>query len=362
MRASAFSAFTLLALGSLVACGSTDDLAGPSKPATRTDAGTDAPNDTSSAADGFESDSADDVTQPDGATPDATLPSCEAPTDPTTAALCLVFEPEVLDLVDGDERFDGQGIFIVQVFETSEIELPDGSELPALAETMIPEQTGGATPVLTSVYDPLDPIRFEGLPSTVYVRVLFVDNFDVFESDSLVGGVFVGGLDLSQGVYFEGLEPVDLTVGEGFEVTMPLVTLRSMKVTLTKPLLTLPYGNGEGPAGFLLFDTSTITNNLSVWGVGETECGSIHSGIDVEGAFVGEGPYFGFGFMDDYGEGLDDSIPSGTVVNLNLDDLSLPSEAEISIPAGAYRVEASLELTDIVSFQSFPPTDSVSCE
>lgn len=360
----------LLAAVSTPACGSTgDDLAGASKPAdTGTDAGVDVADDASvedASPPDASGDAHHDTTLPDSE-PDTLPPACAAPSDPSTAALCLVIEPEVLDLVDGDERFDGQGVFVVQVFDTPEPDLPDGTQVPALAETTIPDQPGGPTPVLTGVYDPLEPVRFEGLPAQVFVRVLFADNFEVFESDALVGGLFVGGWDLSQGVLFEGgLEPVDLTVGEGLEVTMPLVALRSMKVKLTKPIFVQPRGNGEGPAGFFLFDTSNVTVNAPIWGIGETACGSIHapSGIDVEGAFVGPGPYFGFGYLDDYGEGIENQIPPGTMVNLELagGQPSLPAGAEIEIPPGAYRVEASLELTTTIPFQGLPPPDPVSC-
>jgi hypothetical protein len=102
-----------------------------------------------------------------------------------------------------------------------------------------------------------------------------------------------------------------------------------------------------------------------VWGIGQTPCATIHSasGIALEGVFVGEGDFFGLGYLDDYGTGMETGISAGTMVNLTIvgGQPALPDAARIAVPPGAYRVEAKLELTGTVPFQGIPPQDTVSC-
>ncbi len=80
-----------------------------------------------------------------------------------------------------------------------------------------------------------------------------------------------------------------------------MIALRSMHVTLTKSMFLQPKGNGEGPAGFLLVDTAQVSADPTVWGFGQTPCATIHSaaGISLEGVFLGEGDFYGLGYLDD---------------------------------------------------------------
>jgi hypothetical protein len=353
MRLACFAVLVSL-LPWVAGCGEPEDLTGPSTPVA------DAAMDTAS-GDGA-GDAEPDV-DPDTDVPDVVAPACAPPTDAAAAAVCLRFGPEQLDLITGNEAYDGKGVLIVQVYDTPVPEPEGGPEVQPLAEVVVPDQTGG--PATMGVYDPWEPVRFDALPSTVYVRALFVDNFAAFSGNDLLAGVWLSGYEFPKGLVTGGLQAVALTAGEGTEVVLPMIALRSMRVTLTKSMFVQPKGNGEGPAGFLLVDSPQVTVNSAVWGIGQTPCATIHSasGIALEGVFVGEGDFYGLGYLDDYGTGMETGISAGTMVNLTIvgGQPALPDAARIAVPPGAYRVEAKLELTGTVPFQGVPPQDTVSC-
>jgi hypothetical protein len=355
MRLACFAVLVSL-LPWVAGCGEPEDLTGPSTPAV--DAATDSPS-----ADVVGDEVVDGGGDADPGTDAPVPPACAPPTEAATAAVCLRFDPEQLDLIVGNEAYDGNGVLIVQVYDTPVPEPEGGPDVQPLAEVVVPDQTGG--PATMGVYDPWEPVRFDALPATVYVRALFVDNFAAFSGNDLSAGVWLGGYELAKGLLVGGLEPVALTVGEGTEVVVPMTALRSMRVTLTKSMFVQPKGNGEGPAGFLLVDTAQVTASSTIWGVGQTPCATIHSasGIALEGVFLGEGDFWGLGYLDDYGTGMEGGISAGTMVNLTLvgGQPVLPDAARITVPPGAYRVEAKLELTGTVPFQGMPPQDTVSC-
>lgn len=353
MRRACF-AVLLSVLPWVAGCGETEDLSGPSTPA---DAAADNPS--VDAAEDTEVDAEHDA-DPGTDAPDVVAPACAPPTEAASAAVCLRFDPEQLDLIPGDEAYDGEGILIVQVFDTPVPEPEGGPEVAPLAELVLP----GGTDTM-GVYDPWEPVRFDALPSTVYVRALFVDNLGALSGSGLSAGVWLGGYEFAEGLLAGGLQAVALTVGEGTEVVVPMLALRSMHVTLTKSMFLQPKGNGEGPAGFLLVDTAQVSADPTVWGFGQAPCATIHSaaGISLEGVFLGEGDFYGLGYLDDYGAGMVGGIAPGTMVNLTLvgGQPALPDAARIEVPPGAYRVEAKLELTGTVPFQGIPPQDTVLC-
>jgi hypothetical protein len=356
MRLACFAVLVSL-LPWVAGCGEPEDLTGPSTPV---DAATDSPS--ADVVGDAEVDGGLDA-DPGTDAPDVVDPACAPPTEAATAAVCLRFDPEQLDLISGDEAYDGEGVLVVQVYDTPVPEPEGGPEVSPLAEVVVPDQTGGEATM--GVYDPWEPVRFDALPATVYVRALFVDNVAAFSGNDLTAGVWVGGYEFPKGLLTGGLQAVALTVGEGTEVVVPMNALRSMRVTLTKSMFVQPKGNGEGPAGFLLVDTPQVTVNSAVWGIGQTPCATIHSasGIALEGVFVGDGDFYGLGYLDDYGTGMETGITAGTMVNLTLvgGQPALPDAARIAVPPGAYRVEAKLELTGTVPFQGVPPQDTVSC-
>lgn len=368
--------WTWLALGCIAVAGcggSGDDLAGPSKPV---DAATDSMADASpEAGDDAEADGTVDAppmdappadAPPGDVVPDTEPPACAPPSDPMSSAMCLAWDPEPIDLIAQDPRFDGQGVLLVQVFDTPLPEPPNAPPVPPIAELTVPDQPGGGDPVTMGVFDPAEPVRIEGLPETVHVRALFVDNFEALQDEVLAPGVWYGGYDFSSGLFVvEELQLVTLPAGVGTEVVMPMTLLRSLRVKVTKGMLTQPLGNGQGPAGFLSFDTRDMTPTSPLWGIGLVTCASIHdpSGIDIEGVVIGGGPYYGFGYLDDYGTGLDDEIPPGTMVNASFVGGAppLPQSSEIDVPPMAYRVEATLKLTNTIPFPGLPQEDTESC-
>jgi len=97
-------------------------------------------------------------------------PPCAAPTDPSKSALCLDVVPETIAFTS-DPRFDGKGLMVAEVFDTNIPDLPDGGSVTPLAAVSLPGDGG-----TLDLSQPIPPIRFDGLPTAVYARVLFTDN------------------------------------------------------------------------------------------------------------------------------------------------------------------------------------------
>lgn len=365
---------TLLAVAG--ACGGDDDngLDGPS--GTGGSAGDAATGD---AGPDVEQDAGEDVSAevstdaPDDALPDAvpdTPAACAAPTDPTKRALCVFPQPETVQLLS-EPALDGNGIMLVQVFDTPVPELPDGGEQQPLAQTLLPEQPPGTDPPLEmNIYDPVSDLRYEDLPATVYVRILFFDNLAALGAEQPTSGIWIGGMDMASGLFLQSdLVQVNLTVGQGTALSIPLTALRRLRLTMTLDNGVTPVGDGEGPAGFILLPTQEVGSqdggDLPAYGLGLLSCGDIQApnGLTIEGVFVGDGPYYPFAFVDDFGQGLDNGPAPGTIIDLDVSSAPpvLPASSQIAIPAGAYAVDASVVLNYVMEFPGAPDPDTASC-
>ena len=171
-------------------------------------------------------------TEPDAA-PDAPAgpPPCAPPTDPTKASLCLDFDPDVVKPIDSDPGLDGEGTLIISIWDHQPA---NPGEAPQMKLFYPPGMVdGGSGREETSVYS-LPEIPIDDLPETVYVRTFFADNSAYIRfpvSDPVLPGVFVGGLDLTQGV-------VNLQTGDNLPLTVRTVTLKKGEGTRVKQHLT----------------------------------------------------------------------------------------------------------------------------
>ena len=138
---------------------------------------------------------------------------CKAPTDATKASLCLRIVPEAMRF-ETDPRLDGNGVLIVQVYDTEAPDPSDGGQAtPPLVQRLIPQQ-GDAAPAEISLTQ-LPELEFDGLPALVYVRAFFIDNFDFFASnEDITWGVWIGGHSFTNGlVEAPPLGAQQLTIG-----------------------------------------------------------------------------------------------------------------------------------------------------
>jgi hypothetical protein len=280
---------------------------------------------------------------------------CDPPADPTKAALCVTLAPEAITFTS-DPRFDGKGYLVAQLFDLALPDYPDGGEMPALAAQTFGEPDAGTV----DLSQPLPVIRFDGLPTTVYPRVVF---FDDPAATSIAAGTWLAGYDVGAGL--GGSPPLvaqTLAAGSGTSITMKLSALRELVVTMQRTAT--PAGNGEGPATFVVTTSQVPVTNSPLFGVGQSACSNV-SGNDqaqVSGFVIGAGPYYVAGVVDDFG--LADggvSLPPGALTSLAYSGgaFQIPSADQLTYAPTAYRVSQTITLD--YTIPGAPATDGVSC-
>ncbi len=284
---------------------------------------------------------------------------CPAPSDPTKSALCLTVVPENIAFTS-DPNFDGKGWLIAQVFDTPTPDLPDGGELPALASVALPAGGPDAGPIV-DLSQPIPMLRFDGLPTTVYARVIFED--PVSPTTAVAAGAWLAGYDLSTGFMSDtALLPQPLQQGAGTNVSLNLIALRQMTVTMNRTVT--PAGNGEGPAIVVATPDQVPTANSELFGLATNPCASVDGNDTAQatGFVVGKGPYYVVGQLDDFGLGDGGiSLPPGSLVSLELGGAGyeIPSADRMTYAPTAYQVSQTISLDLVVP--GAPATDTVSC-
>jgi hypothetical protein len=256
-----------------------------------------------------------------------------------------------------DPAFDGKGYLVAQVFDTPLPDAPDGGEVPSLAAQTFGEPDAGTV----DLSQPLPAIRFDGLPATVYTRMVFVDG--PTPTGSIGAGTWLAGYNLADGL--GGQPPLvaqALTVGMGTSVTMTLSALRELVVTMTRTVA--PAGNGEGPATFVATTDQVPASGSPLFGAGQSTCARVDGTnmAQVSGFVIGTGPYYVAGILDDFG--LADggiALPPGALVSLQQTNgtLQIPAADQLTYPPTAYRVTQTVAL-DLV-LPGAPATDGVTC-
>lgn len=299
---------------------------------------------------------------------DAQIP-CAPPTEPSKAALCLTITHDTVIPVLSDQKLDGNGILVVQVYDTPDPDRPDGGSIAPIGEITLPEQDGGVPPPTMSITDKIAPMRFDNLPARVFVRAYFFDNFDAL----VVGptyGTWIGGYDFSNGLYGVGpILEVVLPTGKGTNHVLPLTTLRKLEVTLTLANVIAPVGDGQGPVSVSLVDSKQANAMSPLFGIARKSCGDITTpgGVTVDGFVIGTGPYYAFGAVYDFGTRPGVALPPGTIFDFQVDPDggpgSIPDAAQVVYPANAYVVTKSVELNVVMPSgdAGAPDADTVHC-
>ena len=92
-------------------------------------------------------------------------------------------------------------------------------------------------------------------------------------------------------------------------------------MTLSLSPGTMPKGNGQGPAVFLVTADERAVDGQSFFGVGQTTCSTLSESATavVSGLVFGKGPYYVIGALDDFGLGATPSLlPPGSIISLSL--------------------------------------------
>jgi hypothetical protein len=216
--------------------------------------------------------------------------TCVPPTDPTKAALCLDFDPELVEL-GTTQNDDGVGRLLIQIFDTNN---------PVFGVTEPLVQVTRSGQLVTS----LASERFDGLPSRVFVRTALVDRADAavyIEYGGKAPGTWLGGYDFRDGDSDTlRLEGIELTPGAGTSVTQALTVLRSLTVTVSTSAT--PAHDGIGPAVFFPLQSNVVLFGITPsYGIGWNECADVSDGTttDIEGYVIGPGDFYLLTVLDD---------------------------------------------------------------
>jgi len=291
----------------------------------------------------------------DGAVVDAGIP-CAPPSDLKKSSLCIVVAPEAIQFLNGDPDFDGKGFGAIEVQSGPNPDLPDGGSVPPLAQSIFGTGDAGELDLAT----PIPMTRFEGLPTTVYPRVVFVDLKTPGKQPG--AGWWIGGYDLSKGfVQPQLLLPVTLQPGQGTTVTVDLIALRKWNVTVTRSAT--PIGNAMGKVDVLAMTDPVPSSASALYGVASNPCANVSGAKKaVAGGFVlGKGPYYAVALLDDFGGG--GFLAPGSLTSLEVKDgggLENPPSALMTYPATAYLIARTVDL-DLTVPKPNPSVDTVVC-
>lgn len=279
--------------------------------------------------------------------------ACAPPANASDAALCVHYTHDNVTFNVNEAGLDGQGILVVEVFDTP---TPDdgkdgGTKTQPIAALAYPSQPDGGAPNLASI-STLPMQRFDALPTTVYVRTIFVDNLAILGGNKeLTWGAWIGGIDLSGGLKQTlPIETVQLTAGQGTSITQHLTALRRLRVHVTLASGTTPLDDGQGPLEFVVWDTQTPdVNTPAIFGLGTRRCADVTgTGAIVEGFVLGTGDRYISAQLDDYNIGKDPR--PGAIDSIQVDDggaPKIPDANKITVGAQQYALQHAVELNSV---------------
>jgi hypothetical protein len=288
---------------------------------------------------------------------------CAPPGDPARAALCLTLELEPIQF-ESDLRLDGRGVLIVQLYDTPAPDNPDGGpDTTPVSEQIYPPQPDAGMPAETMITE-VPPLRFVNVPTTVYVRAIFVDNFETFILNRTTWGTWLGGYNFFAGLVENiPIQPVQIPAGTGRALRLPMVALRRLRTTVTLASGVTPLDDGEGPASVLAVRSATPRENEPIYGVGSTPCVRVASGSTptLEAILVGSGTFYLAAGVDDYA--LGGNLPRGGLVSLDVNGsmFSLPAASRVDVAQNAYTVNHTVPLNFLVPLGDAGTPPSFSC-
>jgi hypothetical protein len=270
-------------------------------------------------------------------------PGCAAPTGPNETAICLTLDPEIMTFQD-DPRLDGSGVLRVEMFAIDDP--PEEAEAIALYHAIFPSdaETGGEISLNAL---PSPRIALPDVPSTVYFRVAFVDNPEVFTLGGFVPGTWVGGVDFSGGVAEDmKLSPVSVTPGAANEVTVGLSAVRGLLVTVDASAT--PVGDGEGPLAIMVTNSPDPAAQPSMFGIGINPCANVADMpfVQIVPMIGPPGTYYVTGALNDLGGPWEPPGPGMLVamdVDLQAGMASIPHV--LTLAQGDYTPTVSIDLS-----------------
>ncbi len=285
-----------------------------------------------------------------------TTADCAPPNEPSKASLCLSLEPEVMQLVAQDPELDGVGTLIVEIFDRPDA---DTQGVVPLTRFVLPEGSGPGKPGALSIGDIPETLRFDGLPATVYVRSLFIDNDAMFQGGKPTWGAWIGGVTLDEGLRQRELDGVPLSVGSGTAVTQPMGALRKLEVTVDVQKGTKLPDDGLGPLRFVSAKSAKLEKDMAVFGAGAVDCADLRAGhtATVSGVAVTSGKHFVLAQFDDFNLG---QSMSGQVVNAKLEPGGITLTDSVTFAPDQYKATTSVSLSTLTP-QNGPPPASYTC-
>lgn len=263
---------------------------------------------------------------------------CVPPADKKQTSLCVTLVPEKIT-AESDPAFDKKGALVVQVFDTSTPPAKNESAV-ALAQRVVP-----ANPATGEVA--LDTIPMQRLvgtfPAVVYVRAIFVDDSTRLGAGATLGpGAWVGGINLDDGLQEKDpVLPVDVNVGQGNAIDLPLTALR--KLTVKVHASATPVGDGQGPLAALVVNSAEASKKPPAFGAATSTCADISKDVTLTGFVVGRGPYWVTGALNDLG--LPGDFPPGTLAAVDVMGNKATIPQTLTYKADAYSVSTSIDLS-----------------
>lgn len=299
------------------------------------------------------------VPEPDAA-PDAPAgpPPCAAPTDPTKASLCLDFDPDVVKLIDSEPELDGQGTLLISIWDHQPANL---DEVPQMKIVYPPGKVdGGSGDAEIGVYS-IPEIPIDDLPETVYVKTFFADSFlyvDYPVNIPIAAGVFIGGLDLTQGVVnlqdgsnlALSVRPVTLRKGKGTRVRQHLTAMRRFRTNVSLDVTSYA-DDGQGPISVGVFDVAAPAGAPVLGGIRSV------NPTCVKLSDQGVSPYPMVGFF--WAVGCTASSPCERWLGGQLDDFD---RGGLSKPGSIVSLGGGTNGQQILDAQKFSVTDEYSVD
>jgi hypothetical protein len=301
---------------------------------------------------------------------DGGLAPCPGPSTAGMGKICLYLNPEVITPQIATD-LDGQGQLYVFLYRDAA-----ATQFVTPIPIIYPPPTDGGLPPQTDVYDlPMVPI--DNIPSdltTIYIRAIFADNPAWRPQLGLSHGIFVGGVQLAQGLNTPPpLAAVAVTPGAGRNHTMFMTAMRKLTTQVYRyPGIPAP-GNGQGPLVVGLFKTDDARGapaqggfratcvNSNNYPLPTSDAAPPAPGYPVTAYFFGSGQFWVGAQIDDYGLGQNPS--SGALVSVVLNDAGverLPPNQRIQVAEGQYSTTLpAIVLTGVVP--DAPASDNVSC-
>ena len=289
---------------------------------------------------------------------DAGPPPCSPPENANDAKVCLTWKPDTITPVTSDPNLDLVGLMIIQFFDTPN----PATGAAGFKELTYPSLPDGGGLRTTNIHD-LPQIDVDGLPETVYMRVIFVDNVPGFFSNptTLTWGLFVGGFDLTAGVVPKpALRKLTLKKGAGTLHLTSLTALRKFSIgSIELATGTTPPDDGQGPLSVGAFNTD-LPSNAPVLGGVELGCKNITAGPiqNVTGFLYGPGNNGNFWIgaqLDDYNQG--GTIKPGFIVSLGgTGGQTIMDSQKVTLTPDQYSVTlAKVSLNYVIPISGTPP-------